>query len=266
MTFMAFQASKGKKKSSNLSTGSAVNPEYKIYGLNLPPSGALHKRSQETMTKITNLQKHLREMQIHSLPSISDDIAAERERLQEEKESIKQCLAICAKASEHLRDEVAAQRERLEEEKESTEQCLAICAKALEHIGQLESDLAEDFSPDVNSIPGVLMLSKRATANALQECKDILTNVTVGFEEHSRKIKVIVKELDSGLEDGQDELVIVRAKSGGKHKEIQNETARCTVREKIGRIKIEQQMHNKYYKVKILLPIAQPAIFRESRE
>ena len=125
-------------------------------------------------------------MQIHSLPSISDDVAAERERFQKEKESIKQCLAICAKASEHLRDEVAAQRERLEEEKESTEQCLAICAKALEHIGQLESDLAEDFSRDVSSIPGVLMSSKRATANALQECKDILTNVTVDFEEHSK--------------------------------------------------------------------------------
>ena len=74
-------------------------------------------------------------MQIYSSPSISDEVRAEQERLQEEKDSIKQCLAICAKASEHLRDEVAAQRERLQEEKESTEQCLAICAKALEHIG-----------------------------------------------------------------------------------------------------------------------------------
>jgi len=145
------------------------------------------------MTKITKLEKHLREMQIHSSPSISDEVAAERERLQEEKESTKQCLAICAKAFEHLRDEVAAQRERLQEEKESTEQCLAICAKALEHIGQLQSNLSEEFSRDITSIPGVLMSSKRATANALQECKDILTNVTVDLEEHMREIKVIVK-------------------------------------------------------------------------
>jgi hypothetical protein len=56
----------------------------------------------------------------HSSPSISDEVAAERERLQEGKKSIKLCLAICAKASEHLRDEVAAQQERLQEEKERT--------------------------------------------------------------------------------------------------------------------------------------------------
>ena len=103
------------------------------------------------MTKITKLEKHLREMQIHSSPSISDEVAAERERLQEEKES--------------------------------TKQCLAICAKALEHIGQLQSNLSEEFSRDIISIPGVLMSSKRATANAPQECKDILTNVTVNLKE-----------------------------------------------------------------------------------
>jgi hypothetical protein len=142
------------------------------------------------MTKVTNLEEHLREMQIHSSPSISDEVRAEQERLQEEKDSIKQCLAICAKASEHLRYEVAAQRERLQEEKESTEQCLAICAKALEHIGQLQSNLSEEFSRDIISIPGVLMSSKRATANALQECKDILTNVAVDLEVHIREIKL----------------------------------------------------------------------------
>ena len=142
------------------------------------------------MTKITNLEEPLREMQIHSLPSISDEVAAERERLQKEKESINQCLAICAKASEHLRDQVAAQQERLQEEKESTEQCLAICTKALEHIGQLRSNLSEELSRDVISIPGVLMSSKRATANALQDCKDILTNVTVDLKEHIREMKL----------------------------------------------------------------------------
>jgi hypothetical protein len=37
------------------------------------------------------------------------------------------------------------------------------------------------------------MSSKRVIANALQECKDTLINVTVDLEEHSRKIKVMVK-------------------------------------------------------------------------
>jgi hypothetical protein len=139
------------------------------------------------MTKINNLEEHLREMQIHSSRSISDDVAAERERLQEEKESTKQCLAICAIASRQLRDEVAARREQLQEEKESTEQCLAICAKALGYIGQLQFNLSE-FSRNI-SIPGVLISSERLITNALQECKDILTNVTVNLKEHIQEIK-----------------------------------------------------------------------------
>jgi hypothetical protein len=145
------------------------------------------------MTKITNLEEHLREMQIHSSPSISDEVVAERERLQAEKESIKQSLAICAKASENLRHEVAAQLERLQEEKEGTEQCLALCAKVLEHVGQHQSNLSEECSRDTISIPGLLISSRRVTANALQECKDILTNATVDLEVHIREIKVMVE-------------------------------------------------------------------------
>jgi ribosome-binding ATPase YchF (GTP1/OBG family) len=190
VTFMAFQVTKGIKKSLHLSISRPLTHSTQHYGLNLPSRRSeTHKRSQETMTKITNLKKHLREMQIHSSSSISDEVATERKRLQEEKESTEQCLAICAMASEHLRDKVAAQRERLQEEKESTEQCLAICAKAVEHIGQLQSNFSEKFSRDI-SIPGVLMSSKQATANALQECKDILTNVTVDLEKHIREIKL----------------------------------------------------------------------------
>ena len=85
---------------------------------------------------------------------------------------------------------VRAEQERLQEEKESTKQCLVICVKALEHIGQLQSNLSEEFSRDIISILGVLMSSKRAIANALQEYKDILTNVAVDLEVHIREIKL----------------------------------------------------------------------------
>jgi len=73
------------------------------------------------MTKKTNLNKHFRQMQINVQPSLSDESIVERERLLEEKESIKQCLAICAKGLEHLRqfqnemqinDKFAAEREK----------------------------------------------------------------------------------------------------------------------------------------------------------
>jgi len=168
---MAFQVTKRYKGEIR----SAVNPLDKYCRLNLPLN--TQTKSRDKMTKKTNLEEHLREMQIRSSRSISDDVAAERERLQEEKESILQGLAICANASENL-------RERLKEEKESTEQCLAVCAKALGYIGQLQSNLSE-FSRNI-SIPGVLISSRRLTANALQECKDILTKVTVDLEEHSK--------------------------------------------------------------------------------
>ncbi|KAH6667685.1 hypothetical protein B0J14DRAFT_642060 [Halenospora varia] len=150
------------------------------------------------MTRTTNLKEHLRDMQIQSSPCLSDEVIVERGRLQEEKESTEQCLAICAKAGEHLRefdnklqihsspcisDEVIAERGRLQEEKKSTEQCLAICIKALEHIGQLQSNLSEEFRRDVSVTRGP-MSSKQATANVLQECKDILTNTTLDLKEH----------------------------------------------------------------------------------
>jgi hypothetical protein len=106
--------------------------------------------------------------------------------LQEEKESIEQCLAVCAMASEHVREfenKVIAERGRLQKEVESTKQCFAICINTLEYIGQLQSHLSEEFPCDMR------ISSEQATANALQECKDILTNVTADLEGHIQEIK-----------------------------------------------------------------------------
>jgi LytS/YehU family sensor histidine kinase len=99
-------------------------------------------------------------------------------------------------ASEHLREfenKVAAERERLQEEKERTKQCLTICTNTLEYIAQLQFNLSEEFSRDI------LMPSEQATANALQECKDILTHVSVGLQEHIQEIKSGLQSL-SGRE------------------------------------------------------------------
>jgi hypothetical protein len=56
------------------------------------------------MTKTTNLEEHFRDMQIHASPRVSDELTAEQEQLQKERESIVQCLAIYTQASEHLRE------------------------------------------------------------------------------------------------------------------------------------------------------------------
>jgi len=85
-------------------------------------------------------------------------------------------------------DEATTERGRIKEERESTEQCLATCTKALEHIGQFQSKLSEEFYDGIVNIPGGLMSSKRATANALQRCEDILANATVNLEKHFQEI------------------------------------------------------------------------------
>ncbi|KAH6670193.1 hypothetical protein B0J14DRAFT_672038 [Halenospora varia] len=109
-------------------------------------------------------------------------------------------------SSPRLSDEVITEREQLQREKESTEKCLATYTKALAHIGQFQYNLSEEFYRDIISIPRGLMLSKRATANALQECEDALTNATVDLEENiqginSRLQTLFVREAGMLVED-----------------------------------------------------------------
>ncbi|KAG0644998.1 hypothetical protein D0Z07_9214 [Hyphodiscus hymeniophilus] len=159
------------------------------------------------------LEEPLRQVQFSLSPVLSDEIIAEREQLQEERQSTKRCLAICAEASEHLRefeeslqiysspsisDEVTVERELLQEEKESTEQCLATCTNALEHIAQLQSNLSEDFPRDIINISGGLMSAQQATANTLQECKDNLTSITVALKGYIQGINSRTQALLAG--------------------------------------------------------------------
>jgi hypothetical protein len=57
---------------------------------------------------VTDLENYLQEIdnRLQTVPlkgaRMSDEIAAERERVQEESESIKQCFSICAQASEQV--------------------------------------------------------------------------------------------------------------------------------------------------------------------
>ncbi|KAF8855875.1 hypothetical protein BDZ45DRAFT_746020 [Acephala macrosclerotiorum] len=108
------------------------------------------------MTKTTNLEDHLQDVRVHFSPWISDEAAAERGRLQEEKES--------------------------------TEQRLATCIKTLEHIGQLQSNLLEKFHRDIVSMSPKQAI---ATANTLQKCKDIFTNTTIDPEEIDSRLQAL---------------------------------------------------------------------------
>lgn len=86
-------------------------------------------------------------------------------------------------------DDDVAERERIEAEKDSTKQCLAICAQVSEQVQQLRPNVFEDVSApkdshqvDVSSSGG--LSAKRVTANVLQNFQETLTKTTSALEDH----------------------------------------------------------------------------------
>lgn len=66
--------------------------------------------------------------------------------------------------------EDAAERDRMQEEKDSTKQCLTICAQASQHVDQVRTHVFEDVSADrdshqvIISTSGDLIVAKRIRA------------------------------------------------------------------------------------------------------
>lgn len=91
-------------------------------------------------------------------------------------------------------DEDAAEREQIIEERESTKQCLAICAQVSEHLDQLRYNAFEDVSAVQDSHQKIVTTlrglnpAERVTANFFKECEEMLTKTTSELEEHLRKI------------------------------------------------------------------------------
>ena len=96
----------------------------------------------------------------------------------------------------------AAQQERLQEEKESIKRCLAICAQASEHVNQLRPSGLEDVSAAQDTqvrvgTAGGLISAKRMTADALRGCRDSLIRTTWGLEEYLQMIDNRLQTLSS---------------------------------------------------------------------
>jgi len=93
-----------------------------------------------------------------------------------------------------MSDEDAAEREQILEERDSTKQCLAICAQVSEHLDQLRPNAFEDVSALQDSHQKIvttlrgLTPAKRVTTNLFKECKEMLTNTISELEENLRKI------------------------------------------------------------------------------
>jgi hypothetical protein len=91
-----------------------------------------------------------------------------------------------------LSGESIAERERVQEEKASTKQCLTICAQVSEHINQVQPLTFEDISAAQQIVVGRLnglISARRITAGVLNECKERLTSTTTDLERHLREIE-----------------------------------------------------------------------------
>lgn len=94
-----------------------------------------------------------------------------------------------------IKDEDVAEQQRAREEKESIEQCLAICARASEHAGQVRTNIFEDVSADQNarqvivSTLGDLISAKRVSAGvgAIQ-CLGQMSDVSLQQQSRDRGI------------------------------------------------------------------------------
>jgi Fungal N-terminal domain of STAND proteins len=93
-----------------------------------------------------------------------------------------------------ISDEDAAEREQMQKEKESTKQCLTICEQVFKQVSQVRPNVFEDISAAKDahqvdiSIFGGLIPAKRVTAKVLEEFQDKLTATTSDLQEHLQKI------------------------------------------------------------------------------
>jgi hypothetical protein len=95
---------------------------------------------------------------------------------------------------EAVSDEEMAERERIQIERESTVQCLAICAHVSETVNQLRPNVFEDVTVprrahqvDVTTVAG-LASAKKITATALLELHEKLTDTTANLDQHLHDI------------------------------------------------------------------------------
>ncbi len=104
-----------------------------------------------------------------------------------------------------MSDEDAAEREQIQQEMDSTKQCLSICAQVSEHMDQVQPSAFEGTykAPDTHQVIIATlegyMSARRATSNALKECKERLADTTAELEEHLQKINNRLENSSRGV-------------------------------------------------------------------
>jgi hypothetical protein len=112
-----------------------------------------------------------------------------------------------------ISDEEAAERQRMQEERESTQQCLDICAEVSLHIDQVQPNTLQNISTPSDThhrpvtLPWTSLPASLVTANTLKECKERLKNTISQLERHLQDINKGLQNVSSQSLDASDEQV-----------------------------------------------------------
>jgi chromosome segregation ATPase len=115
--------------------------------------------------------------------------------LQDHLKEIDAKLEVLSLQGSRISSEDAAERELVQEEKDSTKQCLTICALVSKHIDQVRPLAIQDVSAAQHTHQVIvarlrsLISAKQVTNNVLKECQEKLTDTASDLERHLQEIE-----------------------------------------------------------------------------
>ena len=120
--------------------------------------------------------------------------------LEEHLQAIDKKLQSLSSQGARVSSEDLAEREHIQQEMESTRQCLRICAQVSEHMDQVRASALDATHEGLNTHPVIVTKlegyasAKLATSNAIKESKEKFANTALELEES-------LKKLNNRLED-----------------------------------------------------------------
>jgi hypothetical protein len=152
----------------------------------------------------TNVLSHRRTsaVTVSVLKEYKEMITNTTSDLKDHLQEIDKKLETLALQGASMSDEDAAERQQIQEERDSTQQCLGICAQVFTHIDQVQSTTFESVSTDSATYQGSVttlsgLPSARLTADALTQCKEKLTNTTTQLERRLQNINILLQKISS---------------------------------------------------------------------
>jgi hypothetical protein len=102
-----------------------------------------------------------------------------------------------------ISEEDAAERQQMQEERDSTQQCLGICAQVFMHIDQVHPNVMDNTSTSLagSQEPVVtfrgLLSARQTTADTIKTCKEKLSVTTTQLEQHLQDLNNRLQKFSS---------------------------------------------------------------------